>query len=121
MIERDVLLPHLFAEATPLRFVENGKPLATDTLAVLRKAEWHPIDPAFARADAETVRQVGEVKRKVQEYELASSTIDWSSWPEHFDYLIDFDYGRPTNPVPALLTAVHRGSYFTIFRIHPPE
>jgi hypothetical protein len=35
--------------------------------------------------------------------------------------LIDLDFGRQENPVPALLTEVRRGSYFTIYRIHPPQ
>jgi len=120
VIDRGVFLPHLFAAATPLRFVGLGRELSSDTLAVLRKPEWQPADPAFAAAGAETRLQVAAVQDKVQQFELASSTIDWSHWPEHFQYLIDFDYGHPGNPVPALLTEVHRGSYFTIFRIHPP-
>jgi hypothetical protein len=49
-----------------------------------------------------------------------TSRIDWSDWPENFDYVVDFHLGRPGNPVPALLTELARGSYFTIYRIHPP-
>jgi hypothetical protein len=120
VIDRDVFLPHLFTVATPLRLIGPG-PWSTGQLAVIRKLGWHPSDPAFAAADAKTVAEVTQIQKEVQEFDQASSTIDWSDWPEQFDYLIDFDYGQPRNPVPGLLTELHRGSYFTIFRIHPPQ
>jgi hypothetical protein len=121
VVDRDVFLPHLFTLATPLRFVDPEGVLATDQLAVFRKPEWHPRAPAFAAADAQTVQQVERVQGAIQQFDQATSTIDWSDWPEQFDYLIDFNYGAQDNPVPALLTEIHRGSYFAIFRIHPPE
>jgi hypothetical protein len=121
VIDRDVFLPHLFTAATPLRLVSPQGAWTTDQLAVFRRPEWHHTDPAFAAADATTTREVEKVQRAIQDFDQASSTIDWSDWPEQFDYLIDFDYGRPENPVPALLTELHRGSFFSIFRIHPPQ
>jgi MFS family permease len=120
VIDRDIFLPHLFTVATPLRFIGPG-PWSTDQLAVIRKLGWHPGNPAFAAADAKTVAEVEQVQGEIQDFDQGSSTIDWSDWPEQFDYLIDFDYGQPRNPVPALLTELHRGSYFTIFRIHAPQ
>jgi hypothetical protein len=35
--------------------------------------------------------------------------------------LIQFNFGAVGNPVPALLTPVAEGSFFTIFRIHAPQ
>jgi hypothetical protein len=63
---------------------------------------------------------VRDVTVAIQQFDLATSTVDWTDWPEQFNYLIIFDYGQSQNPVPTLLTELHRGSYFTIFRIHPP-
>jgi len=121
VIERDVFHPLLFANPTrPLRFVGAGAELQSDQLSVLRPLGWHPVRSEFAGADAATVRQVEQIQERVQGFELITSTTDWSDWPEHFDYLIDFSYGAERNPVPAVLTEVRRGSYFTIFRIHPP-
>jgi hypothetical protein len=82
---------------------------------------WHPASPAFASVDPDTVRQVEQVAQRITEADGFFSTIDWSDWPERFDYLIDFQQDAPGNPVPALLTEVVRGSYFTIFRVHPPR
>ena len=121
VIDRDVFLPHLFRTATPLRFISPGSTWTSDQLAVFRKPEYHPRSPAFAAADAKTIAEIEQVQDEIQKFEQAPSTIDWSDWPEQFDYLIDFDYGRPRNPVPALLTELYRGSYFSIFRIHAPE
>jgi hypothetical protein len=121
VIDRDVFLPHLFSAFTPLRFVSLGNDWTTDQFALVRKPEWRPRNPAFAAADAKTVREVEQVQQAIQGSDQATSTIDWSDWPEQFDYLVVFDYGRPENPVPALLTEFHRGSFFSIFRIHPPE
>jgi hypothetical protein len=120
VIDRDVFLPHLFAYATPLRFGPPGKAMESDELAVLRRIRWRPRTPAFGATDAATIGQAEEVGRKVAGFDAFSSTFDWSDWPERFDYLIDFDYGAHANPVPALLTEVARGSYFVIYRIHPP-
>ncbi len=122
VIDRGVFLPHLFFAATPLRLSDRYKDwIETDQLAVIRKPAWHPVLPAFAKADATTIGQVEATQQKIQEFDLGSSTTDWSDWPEHFDYLIDFGYGISQNPVPALLTELHRGSFFTIYQIHPPQ
>jgi hypothetical protein len=120
VIDRNVFLPHLFSAATPLRFVSPGGNWTTEQLAVVRNPEWHPEKPAASAAEYKTKLAVRKVTQAIQEFDLATSTVDWTDWPERFDYLIDFDYGRGENPVPALLTELHRGSYFTIFRIHSP-
>jgi hypothetical protein len=119
VIDRDVFLPHLFSAATPLRFVSPGNTWISDQLAVFRKPAFRPRNPAFA-IDAKTVEAVELVQQAIQDSDQATSTIDWSDWPEQFDYLIDFHYGSPRNPVPALLTELHRGTFFSIFRIHAP-
>ena len=121
VIDRDVFLPHLFSLATPLRFVSPGGVWTTGQLAFFRKPEWHRSGPAFAKADTRTVHEVEQVQDAIQKFDQATSSIDWSDWPEQFDYLIDFSYGPAQNPVPALLTELHKGSFFTIYRIHPPQ
>jgi MFS family permease len=120
VIDRDVFLPHLFSAATPLRFVSPGGRWNTDQLAVIRNPKWHPADPAFAATDMRSQLQARAVTRAIQEFDLGTSSIDWTDWPERFDFLIAIDYGQAENPVPALLTELHRGSFFTIYRIHPP-
>jgi hypothetical protein len=120
VIDRQVFLPLLATTATPLAFTGAARDLYSDTLARTRIARWHPASPVFASVDPETVRQVEQVAQRITEADGFFSTIDWSDWPERFDYLIDFHQGFPGNPVPALLTEVSRGSYFTIYRIHPP-
>jgi hypothetical protein len=121
VIERDVFHPLLFTKPTrPLRFVGAGTELESNQVSVMRPIGWHPARPEFAGTDAATVGQVEQIQERVQAFELVTSTTDWSDWPEHFDYLIDFSYGVERNPVPGLLTEVRRGSYFTIFKIHPP-
>lgn len=120
VIDRQVFLPLLATTATPLAFTGEARSLYSDSLARSRIARWHPASPAFAAVDPATVKQVDEVAQQITEADGYSSTIDWSNWPERFDYLIDFHQGGPQNPVPRLLSEVARGSYFTIFRIHPP-
>jgi hypothetical protein len=120
VIDRQVFLPVLATTATPLAFTGEAKDLYSDTLARDRLVHWRATSPAFAAADPETVRQVEQLGQRISKEDGFSSTIDWSDWPERFDYLIDFNSDNPANPVPALLTEVRRGSYFAIYRIHPP-
>jgi hypothetical protein len=121
VIDRQVFMPLLYTAATPLELTEEGKALNGDELAHGRKVpEWHPADPAFAGIDPQTLRQVQIAAQRMSDDDAFTSRIDWSDWPERFDYLIDFHMGRAGNPVPALLSEVRRGSYFTIYRIHPP-
>jgi hypothetical protein len=121
VIDRQVFLPQIYTVATPLAFTREGKAIDSDTLARRRTVRWHPASPAFAAVGPETVRRVEDVGQRISDHDLYTSTIDWSNWPERFDYLIDFHLGRLGNPVPALLTEVLHGSYFTIYRIHPPQ
>jgi hypothetical protein len=121
VIDRSIFLPHLYTIATPLRFTDGRAPRVTGPELATRRMEWHPASPAFATTNAETIGRVGDVTQRLLGWDLATNAIDWSDWPEEYDYLIDLDFGRTENPVPALLTEVRRGSYFTIYRIHPPR
>jgi hypothetical protein len=121
VIDRQVLMPNIYTAATPLQLTQAGKDLYSDTLARSRTVHWQPLGPAFAKVDPETVRQADVVGQRISKDDIFTSTIDWSDWPERFDYLIDLHMGRSANPVPALLTEITRGSYFTIYRIHPPQ
>jgi hypothetical protein len=120
VIDRQVFTPQLYTVATPLTFTPEGTALDSDVPARDRTVRWHPTDPAFAAADADTIRQVERVGQIMSVLDAYTSRMDWSDWPERFDFLIDFHMSRPGNPVPALLTEAWRGSFFTIYRIHPP-
>lgn len=121
VIDQQVFLPNLYTFATPLDFTASGAAIRTNQLAKLRKVRWHPTSLEFVAADQETIRQVEEIGQLISIKDLYTSTIDWSDWPERFDYAIDFSLGRFENPVPSLLTEIWRGSYFSIYRIHPPQ
>jgi hypothetical protein len=121
VMDRDVLLPDLYTIATPLKF----SPAALATIGIAQpqpgEVHWAPIDPRFGAVDPQTVRQIEGVAAFLSSKSAPGQFIDWSDWPERYDYVIDFHLGRPENPVPALLTELRRGSYFSIYRIHPPE
>ena len=121
VMDRQVFMPLIYTVATPLEFAREGKDIGGETLARHRTVRWHPVGSAFATVDPETVQQVENVGQRISNEDHYTSMIDWSNWPERFDYLIDFHLGRLGNPVPALLTEISRGSYFTIYRIHPPQ
>lgn len=122
VIDRSVFLPHLYTIATPLRFTGGRAARLTEpALSSPSRMEWHPQRAEFANADAETIGLVRDVNRKLEAWDQATNPIYWSDWPEQYDYVIDLDFGRNQNPVPALLTEIRRGSYFTIYRIHPPQ
>jgi hypothetical protein len=120
VIDRDAFMPLLYTFATPLEFAPAGAKILSGTLAKTRQVAWRPVDPAFAEADSATIRQAEAVGQRISAADLYTSTIDWSDWPEQFDYALDLNFGRFENPVPALLTEVWRGSYFSLYRIHPP-
>jgi hypothetical protein len=121
VIDRSVFLPHLYTIATPLRFTEGRAADLVGPALAARGIDWRPAGPAFAAADAATVVQVQEVIRRMSPWDTITNPIDWSDWPEQYDYLVDLDFGANENPVPALLTEVRRGSYFALYRIHPPR
>ena len=121
VVERDVLSPTLFTLATPLVIPELKRGLIENLQDSQHPLEWHPADQRFAAVTPTTVHEV----ETFGEYGLLQgsyfSPVDWSNWPENYDYLIVFAFDRKDNPVPTLLTPVAEGSYFTIFRIHPPK
>jgi hypothetical protein len=122
VIERDVFLPQMFTLATPLRFTRDRRDL-TENLRISKTGkplEWHPAD-RFAAADAETIRQVQTLGQSSFWNDSFLSAVDWSRWPEDYDYLVDVHFAPADNPVPALLTEVARGSFFVIYKIHPPQ
>lgn len=122
VIDRSIFLPHLYTLATPLRFADGRAARLTEpALSAPDRMEWRPTRPEFAAADAATIGEVGAVNQRMAAWDQATNPIGWSDWPEQYDYLIDLDFGQVENLVPALLTEVRRGSYFTIYRIHPPQ
>jgi hypothetical protein len=43
----------------------------------------------------------------------------FASWPRKFDYVLTLDAAGSDNPLPDLLTPVHRGSFFVIYSVNP--
>jgi hypothetical protein len=121
VIDRRIFLPHLYTIATPLRFTDGRAPRLIEPAHAVHRMDWQPTALSFATADAKTIGQVGTVIQRLLPWDEATNPIDWSDWPEQYDYLIDIDFGRKENPVPALLSEIRQGSYFTIYRIHPPR
>jgi hypothetical protein len=121
VIDRSVFLPHLYTIATPLRFTGGRAANVSGSPAASPSVDWHPTMTGFATANAEAIRQAGDVVRRMAPWDMVTNPIDWSDWPEQYDTLIDLDFGAAVNPAPALLTEIHRGSIFTIYRIHPPR
>jgi hypothetical protein len=120
VIDRSVFLPHLYTIATPLRFTDGRAADLVGPALAARRSAWQPGMKEFAAADAETIGAVGTVIQRMAPWDMVTNPIDWSDWPEQYDTLIDLDFGKKENPVPALLTEVRRGAIFTIYRIHPP-
>jgi hypothetical protein len=121
VIDRSVFLPHLYTIATPLRFTGGRAPGLSGPALPARRTDWEPTTTEFAASDAETIRLVRDTTLRMAPWDLVTNPIDWSDWPEQYDYLIDLDFAWKKNPVPALLTEIRRGSFFTIYRIHPPQ
>jgi hypothetical protein len=106
IIERDAYVPFLFkhkmmpVEAAPgLRAIDTsiGKPV--DLADFVAGA-----NPARGSSGLGTLRNAG-----VHDY--------WQDWPHHYDYAIELGFGaHPT--LPAALTQVSAGEFFTIYRIH---
>jgi hypothetical protein len=117
--DRDVFLPSLFTFATPVGFATDHRDLTANLHSTARPIAWQPAG-AFTAADAATVAAVDRVGTYGFWNDSFLSAVDWNRWPEDFDYLIEFTCAAERNPVPALLTEVARGGYFSIFRIHPP-
>jgi hypothetical protein len=121
VIDRDVLTQQLYTFATPLEFSSRALSTIGPEAPEPRDVRWQPTDPRYASADRETARQVEDVAGYILSKSLPSRFIDWSDWPERYDYVIDLDFGRHENRVPALLTEIRRGSFFAIYRLHPPR
>jgi hypothetical protein len=121
VVDRDVYFPTLFAAATPLDITVTTRGLLENVRDAQQPLEWHPTDPRFAAAKPETIREVEALGERGLLSGSYFSPVDWSRWPEDYDYLIQFNFGAVGNPVPALLTPVAEGSFFTIFRIHAPQ
>jgi hypothetical protein len=120
VIDRDVFLPSLFTFATPLRFTTPPRTLEDNARLAAHWRDWLP-SAAFTGTDAATRQAVSAFGQRNFLYDSYLTTIDWSRWPEDYDYLVDYRFEPAGNPVPALLTEVARGDWFTIYRIHPPH
>lgn len=121
IIDRQVFDPTVYTFATSLDFTPEAGAIQSDQMARKREIRWRPSAGAFAAASPDTIRQVEAIGQRISAWDVPTSTIDWSDWPEEFDYAVDLHFSRYDNPVPELLTEIWRGSYFSIYRIHPPR
>ena len=109
LLEQPVFLPSMFTAAERQLFgvreayrdidAPHLRPIG---LPLLREAA----DPA----SAETLRALTGSSAHVHRF---------AGWPDRFDVLLVIDFGRSENPLPQRLRRLHRGSYFTFYRIVP--
>jgi len=107
IIDRDLFIPFLFtgwttivpAGPTPKAFNTVGGPISAENLA-------DALDPSRA-AQLKNVRGV-----------LGEKPY-WADWPRMFDYALWIDFGASPPQVPAQLEAIHKGSFFRLYRINP--
>jgi hypothetical protein len=95
----------------PLEFTGIGmQPLAaTGRFLAIDPPHGMPIDPATVlRLKAPTADMLA-----IAEFEPRFAF----HWPERFDYVVHYHFGRQANFDPALLTELRRGSYFSILKI----
>ena len=111
VLERALFLPSLFtaddrqilAVREPFRSLDvpHLKPLP---LPILRRAA----APASAAALSELTVSAKYFHR-------------FAGWPEHFDAVVVFDFGRHDNPLPGRLSVLRRGSFFTLYDVGPAD
>lgn len=108
VIERSAFLPTLFTghvgvDATAdLRHLEtpSGLPLSRDMLREFADPKTSPMPLGF------------HVSRYMWNY--------WTGWPLHYDYVVSIRFANESNPDPAHLQPVVRGSFFDIYRVLNP-
>ena len=107
VIERDLFIPYLFtgwttivpAGPAPKAFNTVGGPISSENLA-------DALDPGRAAI----LRNIDSV--------LGEKPY-WADWPRMFDYALWIDFGTPAPQVPAQMEAIHKGSFFRLYRIIP--
>jgi hypothetical protein len=109
VIERDAYVPFLFKHA--MMPVAAAPALRNIDTAVGNPVELHRLlegmDPVKGPAMLGTLSNMGMINY-------------WGSWPQHFDYAVEFNFGaRPE--LPPLLDRVASGTFFNIYRIRPPD
>ena len=119
-IDRDAFVPQLYTMTNPLEFGSSAVETPDGRPLVPANVHWLITDPRFADIDEATRKQAETLARRMAAANWDFNAIDWSAWPEHFDFAVDIDFSRHQNPAPRLLTEVWRGSYFSIYRVHPP-
>jgi hypothetical protein len=113
---------HLVSYATidrrifnPLEFTGIGmQPLSlTAAFAPYGIPSGGPLPSNVANRLANPTPELEQKARKLQaEFALR--------WPQCFDYVVYFHFGRPRNFNPAVLRQVHAGSFFSIYKIARP-
>jgi hypothetical protein len=105
IIDRSAFVPTLFTDPTkqPVRAAPDKLHMDTEFGA--------PIDVALLTQSADSGRSDAPESGGVAMQDF------WTDWPENFDYVLITHFGATGNPLPDLLTSVHEGSFFTIYRV----
>lgn len=107
VLENDVYVPNLFTapgrqplSVTPA-YAETDVPSATPMR----------LDRLIVGSHPDSSEELYRTRR-YDDY-----SYKWADWPSRFDYLLMLEFKGSGNPLPALLTPHHKGSFFTIYRI----
>lgn len=99
----------------PLEFTGRGmQPLsARQRFEAIDPPNAIPLEPALA---LKLKSPPPDLARRAEESPVRYAL----QWPERFDYVVHYHFGRPSNFDPATLTERHRGSFFTILEVRRP-
>lgn len=124
-IERAGTYPHVYWGLPSIAVIERSAfvpTLFTDPeKQILQAAPSNKIiDTPYGRPP--TIENLEEgASRKLRgampELHQNGKSIFWTDWPHRFDYVISLFVQPPSNGVGKLLSPVHAGSYFTIYRV----
>lgn len=107
LLERPVFLPNLF-------MAKGLQPLAVTPAFVEVDAPHHmpmPIDKLVRAVDPASAGALAE------ENETGETFHRFAGWPARFDYVMTLNFAGTGNPLPAILSPVYTGSYFTLYAI----
>ncbi len=105
VIDRGAFVPTLFTDPTKQPVRAAAARLDIDT------AFGAPIDVALL------VRSAGNGNAGTPPAGFIAMQDFWTDWPSRFDYVLLTHFGVAENPLPGRLTALHEGSYFTLYAI----
>lgn len=110
-LEKDVYLPGLFTAPGRQPLGVNQSYAATD----VPHAGPMSLDRLRFGVDPESAETLFRTRAP------GDYSYRWAGWPSQFDYLLMLQFDRAENPLPQILDPHRSGSFFTIYRVRPPE